>query len=103
LVVAGLAALITGYLLHYTSVTPIIKRISTSSFVLASGGWSLLVLAFCYWFIDVKKVNNWIFPFIVVGINPIFIYLFSQTIGTQWLNGTIAVFVKRILSWLQVT
>ncbi len=97
---AGLMILIAGYLLHFTSVTPIIKRIATSSFVLASGGWSLLVLAFCYWFIDVKKVNRWIFPFIVIGINPIFIYLFSQTVGSQWLNSTTAIFTKGILNWM---
>jgi predicted acyltransferase len=25
-------------------------------------------------------------------MNPIFIYLFSETIGRQWLNGTVAIF-----------
>ncbi len=97
---AGVIILIAGYLLHFTSVTPIIKRISTSSFVLVSGGWSLLVLAFSYWFIDVKKINGWIFPFIIMGINPIFIYLFSQTVGAQWFNGFTAIFTKGILSWI---
>ncbi len=99
LTTAGFVILVAGYLLHYTSVTPIIKRIATSSFVLASGGWSLLVLAFSYWFIDVRKINRWIFPFIVIGINPIFIYLFSQTAGAQWLNATTAIFTRGILGW----
>jgi predicted acyltransferase len=97
---AGLAILVAGYLLHLTSVTPIIKRIATSSFVLASGGWSLLVLALSYWFIDIKKINSWIFPFLVVGINPIFIYLFSETVGSQWFNGFTAIFTKGVLGWL---
>lgn len=95
---AGFLLLIIGYLLHFTDVTPIIKRISTSSFVLASGGWSLLVLAFSYWIIDVKKIDGWIFPFVVTGMNPIFIYLFSQTAGSQWLNGTTAIFTTGIFS-----
>lgn len=96
---SGLAILAVGYLLDWTSVTPIIKRISTSSFVLASGGWALLVLAFSYWFIDVKKISGWIFPFVIVGMNPIFIYLFFNTVGGQWLNGFVAIITKGFLAW----
>ncbi|SHF59375.1 Predicted acyltransferase [Mariniphaga anaerophila] len=99
LLVGGLVILAAGYLLHWTSVTPIIKRISTSSFVLASGGWSVLVLAFSYWFIDVKKINGWIFPFVIVGMNPIFIYLFSNTVGGQWFNGFVGIFINGFLGW----
>jgi len=96
---SGLAILAVGYLLDWTSITPIIKRISTSSFVLTSGGWALLVLAFSYWFIDVKKISSWIFPFVIVGMNPIFIYLFFNTVGGQWLNGFVAIFTKGFLAW----
>jgi predicted acyltransferase len=99
LVVGGFVILAAGYLLDWTSVTPIIKRISTSSFVLASGGWSLLVLAASYWFIDIKKNNRWIFPFVIVGMNPIFIYLFSNTVGGQWFNGFVGIFTYGFLSW----
>jgi predicted acyltransferase len=35
-----------------TPLSPMIKRICTYSFVIASGGFCLLTLAFCYWFID---------------------------------------------------
>lgn len=99
LIVGGFIILAAGYLLHWTEITPIIKRISTSSFVLASGGWSLLVLALSYWFIDIRKINRWIFPFVIVGMNPIFIYLFSNTVGGQWFNGFIGIFTKGFLSW----
>jgi predicted acyltransferase len=97
---AGLTILAAGYLLDWTSVTPIIKRISTSSFVLVSGGWALLVLVFSYWLIDLKKINRWIFPFVIVGMNPIFIYLFFNTVGGQWFNGFVAIFTNGILQWL---
>jgi len=97
--IAGLIILATGYLLDWTSVTPIIKRICTSSFVLASGGWALLVLAFSYWLIDIKKINGWIFPFVIFGTNAIFIYIFFNTIGEQWLNDFVAIFTNGILSW----
>jgi len=99
LVLSGGILLAFGYLLDWTTITPIIKRICTSSFVMASGGWALLVLAFSYWFIDIKKNNQWIFPFVVVGTNSIFIYLFFNTIGEQWLNGFIGIFTHGFLAW----
>ncbi|MDO6435826.1 DUF5009 domain-containing protein [Cyclobacterium sp. 1_MG-2023] len=92
LVSAGLIGLVLGYSLDWSGITPIIKRICTSSFVLASGGWSILVLAFFFWLIDVKKVNQWPFMFIVVGMNSIFIYLFANLLGHNWLYDAVHVF-----------
>ena len=103
LFIAGLVFLTLGYLLDWMNITPIIKRISTSSFVLASGGWALLALAFSYWVIDVKKRQNWIFLFVVVGTNPIFIYLFFNTVGYQWFNGFVAIFTHGVLSWFHAS
>lgn len=100
LVVAGIIGLAAGYLLDWTSVTPIFKRIATSSFVLASGGWALLVLAFSYWIIDIKKIRGFVFPFAVVGMNSIFIYMFSNTVGGQWFNGFVEIFTGGFLEWL---
>ena len=97
--IAGFAALAAGYLLDWTSVTPIIKRICTSSFVLASGGWALLALALSYWVIDIKKNRHWIFVFTVVGMNSIFIYVFMGTVGDQWLNDFVAIFTEGVLNW----
>ena len=94
LLLAGICGLIIGYGLDITSITPIIKRISTSSFVLASGGWVLLFLALLYWIIDVKKINRYAWLFAVVGMNAIFIYLFFETVGYHWFDGFIAIFVK---------
>ena len=53
LMIAGVAGLAIGYGLGF--ITPMIKRICTSSFVIASGGWTVLALAFSYWLIDMKK------------------------------------------------
>ena len=103
LLVAGGIALFIGFSLDLTGITPIIKRIATSSFVFASGGWALLVLAFSYWLIDIKGYKNWIFIFTVVGTNSIFIYVFFQTVGGQWLNDFIAIFSKGLLSWTGVS
>jgi predicted acyltransferase len=85
LLIYGGTALWLGYILDWTGVDPIIKRICTASFVLASGGWALLTLAFFYWLVDIKGSRRWTWFFAVVGMNPIFIYLFMETAGKQWL------------------
>ncbi len=85
--VAAAMGLISGYTLDLLQITPIVKRIATSSFVLASGGWAILVLALSYWWVDLKGQERGVRFFHVVGINSIFIYLFAETIGHQWLGG----------------
>ncbi len=92
-IIAGLFGLGVGFGLDWLHITPIIKRIATSSFTLASGGYVFLMLAFCYWFVDVKKNNRYAWIPIVVGMNPIFIYLVFETVGHQWINKTISIFV----------
>jgi predicted acyltransferase len=94
LLAAGAIGLITGFGLDWAQVTPIIKRIATSSFTLASGGWVMLLLAFLYWVIDVKQNIRYAWLATVVGMNAIFIYLFFETVGVQWVNATTGVFVK---------
>ncbi|RZS96525.1 acyltransferase family protein [Cecembia calidifontis] len=90
--IAGIIGLILGYGLDYLEITPIIKRISTSSFVMASGGWALIALAFFYWLVDMKKQQSWAWAFVIVGMNPIFIYLFAEVLGHRWLFGFIKIF-----------
>ncbi|HVV56509.1 MAG TPA: hypothetical protein VHC47_14335, partial [Mucilaginibacter sp.] len=94
LVIAGLAGLALGFGLDWTGITPIIKRIATSSFTLASGGWVMLMMAFLYWLVDIKKINRYAWIAVVVGMNSIFIYYFFNTVGYQWFNGAVAIFVK---------
>lgn len=100
LIVAGLVGLVLGYGLDWTGVTPIIKRIATSSFTLASGGWCLLALAFLYWLVDLRGHQRWSRAFVIVGMNPIFIYLFTQTVGHQWVVDTVRIFNDGFLGWL---
>ncbi|SEL42268.1 acyltransferase family protein [Parapedobacter koreensis] len=102
LLIAGIVGLAAGYLLDWTSVTPIIKRISTSSFVLVSGGYILLFMALLRWLVDVRQYDRHAWVFTVVGMNPIFIYLFFETVGKQWFNGTVGIFVGGTLELLAV-
>ena len=98
LALAGLVGAVVGDGLD--PVTPIIKRICTSSFVIVTGGWCLLALAFLYWLIEVKRIRKWSFFFVLVGMNPLFIYLFSQTVARQWLVETVAIFTTGFLGWM---
>ena len=83
LIVAGLICLVIGYSL--SPFIPIIKRICTSTFVLVSGGWCILSLAFSFWLIDIKGTGNWPRFFAIVGSNSLFIYLFTHVGGADML------------------
>jgi predicted acyltransferase len=97
LAVMGVVGLLAGHLLDFT-VTPIIKRIATTSFVFASGGWCLLALAFCYWWIDMKGHRLRLSFFTIVGMNSIFIYLFFEIIGARWFNGYISAITNGLMT-----
>jgi predicted acyltransferase len=97
LVIAGVLALVIGFGLDLSGITPIIKRISTSSFTFASAGWVLLILAAVYWLVDVKQNVKYAWIFTVVGMNAIFIYLFFETVGIQWVNNKVAIFTGNML------
>ncbi len=97
LLIAALVCLLIGYILDWT-ITPIIKRIATTSFVLVSGGWCLLALALCYWWIDVKKHRSNLEFFTIVGMNSIFIYLFFEIVGSRWFNGYVSAITNGLMS-----
>ena len=79
LALAGLACIAIGYL--WAPWFPIIKKIWTSSYVLIAGGWSLLLLALFYWLIDVRGYRRWTFFLVVIGVNPLTIYLLQNIVG----------------------
>ena len=100
LLIAGVSALLIGYGLDALNITPIIKKIATSAFVFASGGWAILGLCFCYWLIDVKrKFIGGSRMFIIVGMNSIFIYIFFSIGGGEFLHRIVAPFSSLLFSW----
>ncbi|MFT3947986.1 MAG: DUF5009 domain-containing protein [Agriterribacter sp.] len=94
----GVICLVVGFGLDWLHITPIIKRIATTSFTLASLGWCLLALAFCYWWIDVRNHRKYLFFFTVVGMNSIFIYLFFEIVGNRWFNDYVAAVTNGLMS-----
>ncbi len=65
---------------------PLNKNLWTSSYVLFSAGLSLLLLALCYWLIDIRRLNATpvgkciLWPWLVFGSNAIAAYLVSNLI-----------------------
>jgi predicted acyltransferase len=75
----GVAGLATGLLLGIWH--PIIKKLWTSTFVLASSGVCYLLLSLFYWIIDVRGKSVWAFPLKVIGMNAIVAYTLSHVIN----------------------
>ncbi len=80
MLVSSLILLLLGFGLDRTHMTPIIKRIATSSFVLASGGYCILVLAICYWWVDIKNHKKRLLFFNLFALNSILFISFLN----QW-------------------
>ncbi len=85
LAIGGIICVIAGYIWGLSF--PIIKNIWTSSYVLVSTGYSLLLLALFYWVIDVKGYKKWAFFFIVIGMNAITIYCIQLVVGFEEVAG----------------
>ena len=98
---AGIS-LATGYLLDLANITPIIKKIATSSFVLVSLGYSLLVLTACYWWIDVRHHRRHLEFFTIVGMNSIFIYLFFEIVGDRWFTAYVGAITNGLMQFASI-
>ena len=62
---------------------PINKKLWTSSYVLFVAGFALVVLALCYWLLDVRQLRGrWTMPAIVFGTNAIAAYTFSEVLAS---------------------
>ncbi|SMD04763.1 acyltransferase family protein [Pedobacter nyackensis] len=59
---------------------PINKSLWTSSFVLYTGGLATIILAFCFWIIDIQRYNRFTKPFVVYGVNAITVFFLSGLI-----------------------
>ncbi|BCX07950.1 MAG: membrane protein [Fischerella sp.] len=129
LVLFGLSCLVIGGI--WDLAFPINKKLWTSSYVVFTTGWALLLLAFCYELIDVRRVRRWGKSFEIMGYNPIFLFtasvllikiLFKTTAGTgenapstyNWIyqnlfvpwagayNGSLLLAIATVLLWLVV-
>ncbi|MGA3188380.1 MAG: DUF5009 domain-containing protein [Bryobacteraceae bacterium] len=78
LLIAGVAGIAAGLLLHFAGVCPIVKRIWTPSWTLFSGGLCFLFLAAFSWIVDMRGYRKWALPLIVIGMNSMAAYLMAH-------------------------
>jgi predicted acyltransferase len=91
LALLGAIGVISGLALH--PVIPIIKRMFTSSYTLFTCGLMTFILLLFYWLIDVRGYRRWSFPFVVFGMNSIFVYMLNG-LFREWLLGTSGIFIE---------
>lgn len=72
--------------LAWDFVFPINKSLWTSSFVLYTGGVSMLLLAFSVWALDVAGGQRYAKFFLVFGANPLFAYVLAGLLTKTLLN-----------------
>jgi predicted acyltransferase len=91
--IIGLGCLAIGYGTSF--VVPVVMKMWTTSYGLMSAGSACLMLLFFYWLIDIRGYQRWAFPLTVIGMNAIFIYIFSSLIH---LDPIVDVFTRPIAS-----
>ncbi len=77
-VIMGAILILTGVILHFTGINPIVKRIWTPAWTIFSGGICFLFLAFFYGVVDVWQKRKWSFFLLVIGANSIAAYVIAD-------------------------
>lgn len=79
-IIAGAVSMALGLLLHVSGVCPSVKKIWTPAWTFYSGGWCFWMMAAFYAVIDVAGWKRWAFPFVVIGMNSIAMYVMAHTV-----------------------
>jgi predicted acyltransferase len=91
----GISGVALGWALN--PVIPIVMKIWTTSYGLASAGFACLMFLFFYWLVDVLGSRKWAFPFVVIGMNAVAIYMSESLI--PW-SRTVAIFTAPLAGLL---
>jgi len=78
------AGLLAAGLAFGLTVCPLVKEIWTPSWVLFTGGITLLFLAAFFWAVELKGWRTVVFPLIVLGMNSLAVYLLNA-LGATWI------------------
>ena len=107
LLLGGLLCVAAGAAAGAT-VCPVVKRIWSPSWALLSGAYALWILALFYLVIDVMRIRFWSWPLIVVGMNPILVYVMFQSMR-GWVTKMLTIHVgpdllpAAFVQWLDAT
>jgi predicted acyltransferase len=94
LLAGGVACIYAGW--GWGFIFPVIKHIWTSSMVLYAGGWSLVLLGVFYLLFDVLPLRILAFPFIVIGMNAIAVYMATRVYDFRHISD---IFVHGLAQW----
>ena len=86
-IIAGLVNLTAGWI--WGQYFFISRNVWTSSFVLYSAGWCLLLFSLFYWVIDVRGYKKWTFFLVVVGMNAITIWVGQRLINFEFTSNAL--------------
>jgi predicted acyltransferase len=79
LIIAGIPLMLIGQLLH--PYFPINKNLWTSTYVLFTGGFAMLLFAVFYWVVDLRGWRAWGAPLLVFGRNAILAYALATLVA----------------------
>jgi predicted acyltransferase len=92
---AGLASVAIALLWNFSF--PIIFKIWSSSYAMLVIGLSSILLGLSYWLIDVKRYKRLAFPFVIVGLNSITIYIAAKVFD---FGAIVNIFVHGFIDYL---
>ena len=95
---AGVAGLAVGWL--WGLAFPINKSLWTSSYVVFTAGWALLVLALCYWLIEIRGIRGWSPPFVVFGVNALALFFLSTLMAKLFVVIRVGEPPRLVHAWL---
>ena len=98
LIGAGVAMIAAGYL--WSLQFPIIKNLWTSSYVLVTGGYSLVLLGIFHEVVDNWRQKNWATVFLWIGANAIALYMINnfasfEGVARRLVGGDVGAFFDR--------
>lgn len=107
---AGMLSLLLAHVCQHW--LPLNKALWTSSFVLYTSGWALILFTLFYWVIDVKGWKAWSKPLEIFGLNAILVYflhifflIVQRIITVHEASGKLVVlrvyFTDRLYGWAQ--
>lgn len=79
LIMAGSVGIALG--LTWGRWLPLNKSLWTSSYAVFTAGAALIVLALCYWAVEVREWRWWTPPFVVLGVNALAVFFLSTLLA----------------------
>jgi predicted acyltransferase len=98
-ITAGIVFLSAGWL--WGQYFFISRYVWTSSFVLFSSGWSLLIYACFYWVIEIKGFKKWTFFLVVIGMNSVTIWVLQGLIDFKFIADAFFLGISKYLGIIQ--